>query len=428
LIKPSEKGKHLEIQGNPETGKKPWKIAYVVLCLTLLALAAYQLFNLFIRFPIFAPDYRGFVGAVQALDHMQNPYILDNINQYGWIVLPFAYPPHTLYFFWFLQFVYIFQNIWVYYIFLIILLIVSSYILLTLDQKPHYLFLTTLLLTGFISLWWNFTRGNKDILFLFLFAIIFTWLLQKKYWQSSIVMGVTVGFSLFATPFAVLYLVIRRPILDRLAYISLSLSVVVALFLVSYCINPSFLFSYIDSLLGSNSPFIVGNGWNAPIPYCLFNDLLKSISPGNIIPTVIISCIYIGIILFVTWNYYQKHHHDPLKVYSLAMLSVFMILPRIMPYNFIILVVPIYFLFKDCTYRIKSLVLGVISLLPFFVWYLPVLSFDKDKLPLLLGSYVQAYSLILIFVVVILHDHLTSASNEEGHGEKNPDRKNALTE
>ncbi len=401
----------------PWTRESPWKIVYVILCLVLLALTAYQFFNLFIRFPIFAPDYRGFVGAVQALDHMENPYILGNINQYGWPVLPFAYPPHTLYFFWFLQFVFIFQNIWVYYAFLAILLIISSYLLLTLDQKPHYLFLITLLVTGFISLWWNFTRGNKDILFLFLFAIIFTLLIKEKYWQSSIAMGLAAGFSLFAAPFAALYLVVRRPILDRLAYIALSTGVVAALFLASYCINSSFLFSYMGSLLGSDTQVIQLGGWNAPTPYWLFYDLLKNVSPGTVVPMVLVSCVYIGFILYATWNYYQKHSGNTLKIYSFTMLSVFMILPRMMPYNFIILVVPLYFLFKDCDYRIKSLVLGVISLLPFFVWYLPVLSINRDTLPFLIGSFVQAYSLFFVFLVVILHDHLTPESDEE---EKNP--------
>jgi hypothetical protein len=267
--------------------------------------------------------------------------------------------------------------------------------------------------TGFISLWWNFTRGNKDILFLFLFAIIFTLLIKEKYWQSSIVMGLTIGFSLFATQFAALYLVVRRPILDRLAYIVVSIGVVAALFLVSYCINPSFLFSYTGSLLGSDSQLIQTGGWNAPIPYWLFYNLLKSVSPRNTIPMVLVSCGYIGIILYATWNYYQKHIGEPLKIYSLVMLSIFMMLPRMMPYNFIILVIPLYFLFKDCSYRLKSLVLAVVSLLPLFVWYLPLFSINKDNLPLLLGSFVQAYSLFLIFLVVILHDHLTPASNKE---------------
>jgi len=392
--------------------KDPWKIIYYILCLTLLALAAYQCFNLFVVFPPYAQDYKVFVGAVQTLDHTQNPYVLNNINQYrGNGDLEFVYPPHTLYFFWFLQFLFIFQNVWAYFAFLGILLIFSSYLLLTLDQKPHYLFLITLMMTSFISLWWNFTQGNKDILFLFLFAIIFSLLITEKYWQSSIVAGLTVGFSLFATPFLALFLVIRRPIADRLAYIVLSACTVAALFLASYCINSSFLYSYVGILLENNSTLLQHGGWNAPIPYWLFYDLFRGISSNVIIPTILVSCAYISIILYATWCYYQKHPGDTLKIYSLVLLSVFMLLPRMMPYNFIILVIPLYILFKDDSYQLKTLVLAVTSLLPLIVWYLPVFCVNKDTLPLLLGPYVQTYSLFLIFFIVILHDHLSLSLN-----------------
>lgn len=401
-------------------GERPWKIVYVILCLALLAFTAYQFFGvLWVSTP--GMDYRVFVGAVQALDHGQNPYPLENIIQYnGGENLLFIYPPHTLYFFWLLDFFYVFHYIEIYYMLLIVLMIISGYLIVTLDQKPHYLFLTTLLLTGFMSTFWNFGTGNKDILFLFLFAIIFTLLVKEKYWQSSIVMGLAAAVSLTTGLFIALYLVVRRQILDRLTYIVLSLGVVSAAFLVSYCINPSFFFSYIGTLKGSTSPLLEPGGWNIPTPYLLFRDLLNSVSPQNILPLVIVSCVYISLILYATWNYYLKHNGDPLKIYSLVMLSIFMMLPRIKPYDFIILVVPLYVLFKDCRYQVKSLVFAVISFLPFFIWYSPSLGINDDNLPFLLGSYTQAYSLILIFLIVILQDYLTPCSHEVGKDGKKP--------
>lgn len=404
-----------KINGLPRAGETTWKFVFVILCLILLALTAYQFYNLCIRFTPWAPDWVGYVGAVQALNHMENPYIPDNLNQYNGIVLPFVYPPHTLYLFWSLQFLFIFQNIWVYYAFLVLLLVVSGYLIVRLDEKPQYLFLLTLLVTAFMSLWWNFTRGNKDIFFLFLFAVIFTLLMAGKYRQSSIIMGLTAGFTLFATPFIALYLVVMRPLMERLTCILLAVGTGAGLFLVGYCINPSFFTTYICLLQGSDSQLIQLDGWNAPTPYGLFNHLLASVSPGAIVPVVLVSCVYIGILLYATWIYYQRHSGDNLKVCSLAMLAVFMLLPRMMPYNFIILVIPLYFLFRDCSYQMKSLVLAVVSLLPLLAWYLPVFSISRDTLPILLGSYVQAYSLFLIFIVVILYDHLTPVSMNTGN-------------
>jgi len=395
-------------------------MVYVILCLALLAFTAYQIFGvLWVSEP--GMDYRVFSGAVQALDHMQNPYILENINQYnGGENLLFIYPPHTLYFFWLLDFFYVFHSIAIYYLLLIVLLIISGYLIVTLDKKPHYLFLTTLLLTGFMSTFWNFGTGNKDILFLLSFAVIFTLLIKEKYWQSAIVMGLAAAVSLTTGPFIALYLVVRRQILDRLAYIVLSIGVVLGLFLVSYCINPSLLVSYISTLKGDTSPFNETGGWNIPTPYLMFKDHLHSVFPGNTLPWIIVSCVYIGLILYATWNYYLKHNENTLKIYSLVVLSIFMILPRIKPYDFIILMVPLYILFKDCNYRVKSLVLAVISLLPFLIWYSPSVGINDDNLPFLLGSYVQAYSLILVFMIVILQDYLTPGSPDGGTAGKKP--------
>jgi len=230
--------------------EKLWETAYIILCTSLLAFTAFQFLRVFTgTVDLFGWDYRVFVGGIQSLDHMQNPYILENINQYtGGGGLLFDAPPHTLYFFWLLDFFFVFHNIGIYYTLLFILLIISGYLIVTIHyddgSKPHYLFLTTLFVTGFMATYWNFLTGNKDILFLFLFALVFVLLLKEKYWQSSIVMGLAAAVSLTTTPFVVLYLVVKRSILNCLSYILLFFGVVAALFLVSYCISPIYLASY----------------------------------------------------------------------------------------------------------------------------------------------------------------------------------------
>jgi hypothetical protein len=353
------------------------------------------------------------VSFVQAFDHSQNPYILENVIPYqiGGTNLLLTYPPHTLYFFWLLDFFSVFHYMGVYYLLLVSLLIISAYLIVNLDKKPHYLFLTTLLLTGFMSTFWNFLTGNQLILILLLFAITFTLLVKGKYLQSSIVMGLSAAVSLFTTPFIALYLIVKRPIVDRLMLISLSIGIVASFFVADFLVNPSLVISYISMMQSSTGPFHYPGGWNEPTPYLMFKDALNGMFPGNVIPLVIISCIYVGLILYATWKYYVKNHSNTLKILSLVMFSIFMVLPRITPYDFIILVVPLYLLFKDCSYRIKSLVLAVVSILPLFVWTTPAFGISGTNLPIL--AYVQVYSLILIFILVILHDYLTPALHDK---------------
>lgn len=73
--KSSEKSKppkKLDAQNKEE---RIWKIVYIILCLALLTLTAYQLITM-LRDNGYGWDFLVFRGGVQAIDHMQNPYIL----------------------------------------------------------------------------------------------------------------------------------------------------------------------------------------------------------------------------------------------------------------------------------------------------------------------------------------------------------------
>jgi hypothetical protein len=390
-----------------------WKYVYVLLCVILLCLTAGQLF-LGLSNSYSGMDYRVYKGAVQSLNHGEDPYFLLNINQYSGEWLPFLYPPHTLLFFWCLQIFFIFQNIWMYYVFLIALLGASGYLIVILDQKPQYLFLITLLMTGFISTFYNFYDGNKDILFLFLFGWIFYLLVHEKFWQSSIVMGLMGSFSLITLPFIALYLVVRRSVMDRLTYIFLSIGVVAAIFFITWCVNPSLLISYSETLLGSKSPLYDKFGWATPTPFLMFGVLLNQTNGGITIPIILVSLVYICLIVGASWYVIKKNQEKPLIVYSFIMLAIFMILPRIKSYSFIVLAIPLYFLFKDCSDKIKIFVLVVISLLPLFFWYYPEM-YRTGTLIFLISDYVYTVSLILIFVSAFVLEYYKPVSSPATH-------------
>jgi hypothetical protein len=349
-------------------------------------------------------DYRVYSGAVLAFSNGQNPFVLENVVQYVGGNLPFTYPPHTLYFFWVLNCIHIFDNIGMYYLLLSILLIASLSLITRIDSQPDVFFLVTLVLTGFMAVVWNFGTGNKDIFFLFLFALMFFLLMKEKYWQSSIVMGLTGAISLITGPFVALFLFVRQSWPRRILYILLSGVVVGILFLVGYLVNRGYFDSYIGTIQGGMSPLYDIGGYNTPTPYLLFGDLLKGLNITGQVPLAVVSCIYIGVIAYAAWNYYSRHSSDLLQVYSVITLAVFMLLPRIKPYDFIILAVPLYFLFRNRSIRMKCLMFAVISL-PIFGWYLNFLIYPED-IPLYLGIYTQTYSLFLIFLVVMVTDYL----------------------
>jgi hypothetical protein len=285
---------------------------------------------------------------------------------------------------------------------LVALLIATGYIIVTLDKKPEYLFFITLLLTAFISMFWNFLSANKEIFFLFLFACIFYLLIQEKFWQSAIVMGFMGSCTLVTLPFIALYLAIKRPLLKRLQYIFLSLCVVAAIFLVTWLINPALFESYIHIFPGTSALHEPSDRYS-PTPFFMFGVLLNQTNGSITIPMVLVSFIYICIIVGLSWYVIRKNQENPLIVYSLAMFAIFMVLPRIKPYYFIDLVIPLYFLLKDYNYKIKILVLAVISLFPLGVWYYFLIDHTQPiSYPaFLIHEYAQTFSLFLIFVITI---------------------------
>ncbi|HIH00062.1 MAG TPA: DUF2029 domain-containing protein [Thermoplasmata archaeon] len=357
-------------------------------------------------------DYRVYKAGVQCLIHGYDPYPIANITQYSGDEVVYGYPPHTLLFYWFLQIFFILQIIWIYYVFLLAFLVASGYLLVTADKKPEYLFCSTLLATGFISMYWNFYNGNKDILYLFLFACIFYLLIKEKFWQSSIVLGLLGSFTLVPLPFVALSLAIKRPILKRIQYILVSIGVVAALFLIVWLINPALFASYIKTFQGSSSVLYEKSDILTPTPFLMLGVLLNQTN-GISIPLILVSIVYICLIVGASWYAIRKNQENALKVYSLAMLAIFMILPRIKPYYFIFLAIPLYILFKDCSYKLKILVFVVISLLPLFAWYLSNFyryysRYYTGSVIYLISDYAQTFSLFLIFAITIALEYNTS--------------------
>jgi hypothetical protein len=393
-----------------------WNRAYRVFCVILLCLTAGQLFFVFSD-PHSGVDYRVYSGAVQALNHGEDPYNLLNINQYTREYLPFVYPPHTLFFFWCLQYLFIFQTVWTYYTALIALLVISGYVIVRLDKKPQYLFFITLVATGFMSMYWNFWLGAKDVLFLFLFACIFYLLIQEKFWQSSIIMGLMGSFSLATIPFIALFVVVRRSVMDRVKYIFLSISIVAALFLSDWLVNSPLLISYLERLGGSPGPIFAPYGSTTLTPFLMFGHLLNSTDSSITLLQVGVSLVYVSLILGGSWYFIRKNQENSLKVYSLAMLAIFMILPRIKPYDLIILALPLYFLFKDCSYKVKIFVFAVISLTPIFFWYYTFFHryyleiFKSGPQLSMISNYAQTISLFVIFALFLALEYYKPVSS-----------------
>jgi hypothetical protein len=124
---------------------------------------------------------------------------------------------------------------------------------------------------------------------------------------------------------------------------------------------------------------------------------------------MILVCLIIG----PSWYVIKKNQENSQKVDSLAMFAIFMVLPRIKPYYFIVLAILLYFLFKYYSYKIKILVLAIISLLPLGVWYYFLIDRTQriSYLTYLFHEYSQTFSILLIFAITIALEYYQLVSS-----------------
>lgn len=381
--------------GGSDTGTG-WKTAFTIACCVILFVTAVQNIMSYL-YPTTGWDYMAYVSGVTALEQGQDPYLLQ--YQINGPEMTFNYPPHTLFLFRLLDVFFVFHAMFLYVLLLLLTLGASLYLILRIDDRPQYLFGITLVLAGFMAAFWNFLTLNTSVFFLLLLSVTFTLWKQERYLYSAIVMGLCAALTLFTAPFIALFLALERPVRERLELIGVSAGVVAGLFCIGYLLNPPFLSSYLSLMTSQKSPFLDGGGWSNPTPYLLFRDIGGILVPGSLVPGILLSCIFICCVAYGAWYFWQRNRNNTLLVLSFLMLSIFLLLPRLKPYNFIILVLPLYLLFKDRNDRTRLLVVAILSL-PIAGWllYTPLVSTDLWSV---LVNYSQAFALFLIFALAV---------------------------
>jgi len=340
------------------------------------------------------------MGGVDAFNQNKDPYILANIQDYVGDKLPYVYPPHMLIFF---EIFYFFQNIDIYRLVLVLLLATSVYFIAKSEDKPDYILYIVLLVTGFFSAYWNFLTGNFAIMSLFLIAVMFYLIKKDKFKESAFVNGLMTSITLYPMIFSGAFLTLKRSYKEMLTLVGIVAITFGAIFVVSYLFNPLLAQSFTQSLIGNESQLKDTGGMSNPTPYLMFD----YIAPNNLLISGAISLIYIGLVLGALYLF-TKRNTDPFKIYTFGFLSMFMLLIRIKPYSFIMAVVPIYFLIKDYSYKLKIAVLLSISLFPFLMY--------KDfwekffPLPDLIIYYAQSISLFIIFGIIWYENIRTKTS------------------
>ncbi len=347
-------------------------------------------------------DFRVYMGAAAAQADGQDPYNVTNINQYGGGQYHFAYPLFTLPLFRFIFFLtQFFHSLLVYYILLFLMFPVSGYLLAKSSSDPDYFLIIVLLGSAFASNYWIFQSGNFALVYQVFAALLFFFLIMKRFVPAAVVMGIFAAFSLFPVLFNGVFLGVRDTLRQRVVLILYSLGTSSALLLLSYCMNPAIFLSYIQALTGATSPVNEPAGRETPTLVLIIADIAKMATFQSALIADVAILVVIGILIGMTVSYVKTNRDNPVICYAFIFIAVFLMMPRIKPYYFAMLVVPLYFLLKDTSIQTKCIAVIIVSLFPLLCLYQS--GFFFTIIPPFFSQYSQTVSLLVFMAFAFLN-------------------------
>jgi len=358
-------------------------------------------------------DFEVYRSAVKSVEEGYNPYYLINLLKYQYYPLPFIYLPTTLFVF---KGIVFFSKYLDYRIIWFIFLILSFFIVKISDRHSDSFYLSVIFLTAFMAAFNNFRTGNIGLIELFLLSLVFFYLKKKKDLFAGAFLVLVAWFKLVPLLFAGGYLFFKEKYNEttffklfifkkKILLITFIGSLFMLIILSSILIFPNLTKSFFLSITGQIN--------NQPSPlhdyshsfFCLIKDTISMIYARK----ELIYFIYLIYLIFIIAFFFQmvkKSSLSPIETFSLWIITLMLILPRLHSYSYIYAIIPIYYLTKEKNYKIKFIILIIISLVPlilagvtYFIRFIHMFEIlGKEKI-LIIARYRYNYGLLGFFLL-----------------------------
>jgi hypothetical protein len=358
------------------------KTIYLAVCFLLILLNIYVII---VNSPNFGWDYRTTCGACKAYENGLNPYLVENSKIYsgntGFLsTLAFSYPPMTLVFLVMLCILTSQQFFLIWSLLILVIVLLIRYA----DESSEMILLFTLIFTAFNATYFNFLTGNFALFELLFISLIYFLLIKQEYCAVSYLIGVWSYFKLVPLLFAGSVLFFRKQLNEKIKLLLLVILSFIIMNIIAYCLFPGLTISYYSSLSGKYTeiynqlnPLDEGGNWSNNTTYFFISALFGLFIHNKdflIVSFYGILTFVLGIILI---KFVNNDNFDNVKIFSICMLFIICLLPRMKFYSFIYAILPIYFLIKDTGYKIKITVLLIISLLPLVMYHVIFNNFNN---------------------------------------------------
>jgi len=413
MLRPSMANKHRSL----------WYImASVIICIVPI------LVLLTVWYPSSGFDMNIGCSAVYAWEDGFDPYIAKHISMYSGYLYSYGPPPISILG---VKLVCLYNPRVAYYTIWSLCLLATFIILIKAYKGREALLLMILLLSGFATVLFNFWTGNAGIPQMLLFSLIIVFILKDKYYIAAFLLGITASLNIWPLAFGALFLFAPKPVIFRLKLIILSFAAFALVNLSSYILFPDITDSYYQSVAGmldsQHSPvkeILEGGSMANPAPVLGMKTISNLLFGETIAPLVILEITYVGFIGFTFFNYTLRRNHDFLCIFSLGVLSILLIMPRLQAYSFVFALIPMYLLMTNFSLKDKFVALLIVSVTPLISILICMLETYKstdiglfwqqgaimadDPDTSLLGSltcYGQGASLLIFYVYYLIRSH-----------------------
>lgn len=378
---------------------KNWK--WMFFCFSLIAVNILLIFKYYHQS---GWDFQVYCSAVRAWENAYNPYLVGHLRLFGNYCkdFPFVYLPFTIFFFKPLCLGNPKVN---YYIFWLILLALTFFIIRSQDKTFKPLFLITLLMTAFYAALNNFWSGNIGLVEMFIFLLVLYYIANKRYYLAAFFLGLLSTIKITPLLLAWLFAFADIPRSAKIKVMGLIFAVFILISVLSYAVFPDVTPYYYMTITGkiANQDHAIreeGNQGN-PAPFFFIRGIAKYLFGGNMIIFLTLFGIFAFLLfgLFLSWV--RRKGWSFLELFCLGTIPFMLILPRLKSYSFALLIPCIYFLTKDLDLRHRFWTLFIVSACPLILWGIDTVTngMPGSYLAQRMLDYRQSIFLLIFFVL-----------------------------
>jgi hypothetical protein len=334
-----------------------WKYSFYILGIFLILA---NIFLVFYTYPISGFDFKVYCASMEALENSKSPY--GDMAEFG-VVTPYTYPPLTLPFF----IISCLTNWKFFYTIFWTVLLIAIFILMSFIGKSFNFYSLILLLTAFAATLSNYYTGNIGIIELLFFAFA-SLAIFENYNRIGGILFALLGFiKLVPLIFVLPFLIVPRNLFDKKMFIMSYTIALLVLVLLSFTFYPILSLDYASMVLNKaenqettfvHPAFAIG-----------FNEIAENYK-AVVNPSISFFIQYFTLFVLVSILFILYRKNNPVKFKKqafFAIVGIMILLPRLMPYSFVFSIIPIYYLTRLWSFKLKTIVLILVSLIPLMI-------------------------------------------------------------